>query len=119
MFEDFNPGELNKRIQIVQLVETTEQDDWGFAPDDGQDEPVVVHECWAKVSDESGTKALENASEFSVAKRRFFIRHTATAITTEMMVKYGGSYYSIVRPPTTYGDSGRFMEIWTVKKERV
>ena len=119
MFEDINPGELNKRIQIVQLVETTEQDDWGFAPDDGQDEPVVVHECWAKVSDESGTKALENASEFSVSKRRFFIRCPNVIITTEMMVEYGGSYYSIVRPPNTYGDSGRFMEIWTVKKERV
>ena len=83
MFEDFNPGELNKWIQIVQLVETAEQDDWGFAQDDGPEDPVVVHGCWAKVSDESGTKALKNASEFSVAKRRFLIRHTATEITSE------------------------------------
>lgn len=119
MFEDFNPGTLNKRIRIVRLVKASQQDAWGFAADDGQDEPETVLSCWARVSDESGTKALENASEFSVARRRFLIRYTSTEITTEMMVEYGGSFYSIVRPPNTYGDSGRFVEIWTEKKERV
>ena len=117
MYEDFNPGKLNKRIAIVGLPTTGTQDSFGF-DDDSEAEPYLIHTCWAMITDESGTKALENNTEFSVAKRRFLIRYTSKEITTDMMVRYHGDYYAIVRPPNTYGDSGRFIEIWTEKKRR-
>ena len=119
MFEDFNPGELNKRISIVRPAVDAEQDSWGFSPDDGKSGPETILSCWARVTDESGAKALENGTEFSVARRRFLIRHTSTEITTDMYVQYKGDLYAIVRPPSTFGDSGRFVEIWTERKEHV
>ena len=117
-FEDFNPGKLNKRISIVSFHTATSQDDFGFAADDKEDEPEVEMTCWAMVSDETGTKAAESGTEFATARRRFFIRYTSKPITTDMMVSYNGDYYAIVRPPCTYGDSKRYIEIWTEKKRR-
>lgn len=107
-----------------------EQDDFGFAADDDEaekakvaeadpaDEPTVVLTCWAMVTDETGTKAAESGTEFATARRRFLIRHTTKQITTDMMVSYNGSYYAIVRPPCTYGDSKRYIEIWTERKRQ-
>lgn len=115
-FENFNPGELNKKIEIVSLAQSGAKDDDGFDTDETVES--TVRACWAKVTDETGTKALESGTEFSVARRRFFIRYTPQEITTDMLIRYAGKMYSIVRPPATYGDSGRFIEIWTERKER-
>lgn len=107
---DFNPGELNKRITIVRYEAGTEKDEEGFDAE-MTSEPVVVHRCWAK--------AAGSGTEFSVARRRYFIRYTPKTITTDMFVRYKGQDYAIVRPPNTYGDSGRFIEIWTERREQV
>lgn len=115
-FQEFNPGELNKRIEIISFTQSGAKDEDGFDIDETVEE--TIRECWAKVTDETGTKALENGTEFSVARRRFFVRYTSQEITTDMLIRYAGKVYSIVRPPNTYGDSGRFIEIWTERKER-
>ena len=118
-FEDFNPGELNKRIQIVQIAcEGVQTDSFGFADDGGEEVQTVVCQAWAKITDETGLKAIENGSEFATARRRFLIRDPKKEITTDMMIKYKGDLYAIKRPPSTFGDAGRFMEIWTEKTRR-
>lgn len=116
-FDNFDPGELNKWIVIIKYEQFGEKDEEGF--DSDESERVVIRGCWAKVSDESGTTSIKSGTEFSEAKRRFLIRYTPTEITTDMLVEYSGKTYSIVRPPNTYGDSGRFIEIWTKIREMV
>lgn len=116
-FNDFNPGELNKLIHIVKYEQSAAKDDDGFDSNDSV--KTVVRTCYAKVSDESGTKALASGTEFSVSKRRFLVRFTPVEITTDMFVEYKGETYSIVRPPNAYGDSGRFIEIWTKLRKMV
>ena len=116
-FEGFDPGELNKKIEIIKYDRVESTTGRGFATST-QAVETVVRTCYAKITDESGTKALESGTEFSVAKRRFLVRYTPVEITTEMLVRYKGKTYSIVRPPNPYGDSGRFLEIWTEKAEK-
>lgn len=114
-FENFNPGRLNKKITIFKPGSTMQDED-GFEIE-GQEEEILT--CHAQVSDESGSKAIESGSEFSVAKRRFLIRWTKKALNTDMYVRYNGADYEIVRPPNTYGDGGQFIELWTQLKEMV
>ena len=114
-FENFNPGRLNKRITIFKPG-ASEPDEDGF---DVVGEEEEILSCHAQVTDESGTKAIESGSEFSVARRRFLIRHTKKALNTDMWIRYNGEDYEIVRPPNTYGDGGRFIELWTERRVRV
>lgn len=116
-FENFNPGELRKQIVIMRRTEGTKDED-GFEVD-GSGGEEAVRTCKAKVSDESGTKALENGTDFSVTKRRFLIRATPTVITTDMWIRFAGKDYAIVRPPSDFGASGKFLEIWTELREMV
>lgn len=108
-----NPGELNKRIQIIQDVH------------DGMNKngyPVktekIVRECFAKKTDISGTEIVKANSEFSQAKKRFLIRYTEIEINTDMKVRYCGRDHDIkyINP---YGDSKEYIEIWTDSAERV
>lgn len=113
-FTHFNPGRLNKAIEIVALSDR-EVDVNGF---ETEGEEKILMKCHAQVTDESGAKALAAGTEFAVAKRRFLIRNPHMEITTDMLIRYSGKDYRIARPPNTYGDSGDFTEIWTELKER-
>lgn len=109
-----NPGELDKQIQIIQMVsEGTDKDGFPLPL-----EEKVIRKCWAKVSNTSGTEIIKVNSEFSEAKKRFLIRYTETEINTDMFVRYNGKDHDIkyVNP---YGDSKEYMEIWTDLSERV
>lgn len=107
-----NPGELNRKIQIVQKKEIQDQDEDGF--------PIlkdeVVRTCWARYSNTSGSEILKAGTEFSSAKARFLVRYSPTEINTDMFVRYMGKDYNIeyINP---YGDSKEYMEIWTSLKE--
>ena len=114
-FSHFNPGRLDKIIEIVSITSSAPDED-GFETE-GSEETIL--RCHAQISDESGAKALASGSEFSVMKRRFLIRWTDIKITTDMYVRYTGEDYAIIRPPDTYGDSRQFIEIWTEQKKRV
>lgn len=139
---NIDPGELNKRIQIVQKMDGESYDDEGL--------PVrkerVIRTCWAKVTNTSGTELVRAGSEFAEAKKRFLVRYTPTPITTAMVVRYrseagdpplldlmsekvsdsdGGIITTGGRPGdhkilyvNPYGDSREYLEIWTEMERR-
>lgn len=105
-----NPGELNKKIQIIKKEE--KQNENGFP----MSEARVVRSCYARYSNTSGTEILKAGTEFSSAKARFLVRYSPTEIDTDMFVRYAGKDYNIeyINP---YGDGREYIEIWTSLKE--
>ena len=103
-----DPGDLNKKIQIVRLIETEESDDEGHPIKVNQ----VVRDCWARVTSVSGTELIKSGQELENAKKRFLVRYTPDIITTDMFVLYKGDYHGIVYV-NPYGDNKDYMEIWT------
>lgn len=105
-----NPGELNKKIQIIKKEETQNENGFLVATD------RVVRACYAKYSNTSGTEIIKAGTEFSSAKMRFLVRYSPIEIDTDMFVKYSGKDYNIeyINP---YGDSHEYLEIWTSLKE--
>lgn len=101
-----NAGELNKRISIYRKPELEED---GYLPE--SPEPVLVHTCWAKFSQTSGTELARQNADMSEVKVRFLIRWTNRPIDRKMIVRYKGLDYEIVYL-NAYGDSGEYMEIW-------
>lgn len=101
-----NAGELNKRISIYRKPEL---DGDGYFPDDPA--PVLVHTCWARFSQTSGTELAKANADMGEAKVRFLIRYTRREIDRKMFVRYGGRDYEILYV-NGYGDSGEYMEIW-------
>ena len=65
-----DPGDLNKRIQIVSLSDGETYDDEGHKVKD----EIIVRTCWAKVSNTSGTELITADAELSDEKKRFLIR---------------------------------------------
>lgn len=139
-----DPGDLNKRIQIVQKLSGEEYDDEGLPIKSER----IVRTCWAKVTNTSGSELIKAGSEFSEAKKRFLVRYTSTPITTAMVVRYRsrepvgqladdtGEYledsvgnwimtdadgiaqdYDILYV-NTYGDNREYLEIWTKLGQR-
>ncbi len=101
-----NAGELNKRISIYRSPELEED---GYLTEDPS--PLLVHTCWAKFSQTSGTELAKNNADFGEVKVRFLIRWTNREIDRKMIVRYKGLDYEIVYL-NTYGDSGEYLEIW-------
>lgn len=101
-----NAGELNKRISIYRKPELEED---GYLPE--SPEPVLVHTCWAKFSQTSGTELVRQNADMGEVKVRFLIRWTNRPIDRKMIVRYKGLDYEIVYL-NAYGDSGEYMEIW-------
>lgn len=109
-----DPGDLNKKIQIIKKSDGETYDDEGHLVEN----EVLVRDCWAKVSNTSGTEMLKAGTEFADAKKRFLIRYTATEITAAMVVRYKGLDHNIlyINP---YGDNKEYLELWTDLKEQV
>lgn len=108
-----NPGDLDKRIRICAVTDS-QQDEDGF-------ETVgverVVRKCWAQFTQRSGTEITRSGSEFSETKDRFLVRASKIPITTDMYIRYAGDLYDI-QYTNGYGDSGEYMELWTVKRKQ-
>lgn len=100
-----NPGELDKKIQIIKKEETQNENGLPILTD------KVVRTCFAKYSNVSGTEILKAGTEFSSAKMRFLVRYSPIEIDTDMFVRYAGKDYNIeyINP---YGDSKEYLEIW-------
>ena len=107
---NINPGELNKKIQIIQKKETQDEDGFSALTD------VVVRTCWARYTNTSGSEIIKAGTEFSCAKTRFLVRYSPVSINEDMFVRYNGRDYNIeyINP---YGDSREYIEIWTSLKE--
>lgn len=101
-----NAGELNKRISIYRNPELEED---GYLPETPN--PVLIHTCWAKFTQTSGTEMVKSNADFGETKVRFLIRYTRRGIDRKMYVRYKGENYEILYI-NTYGDSMEYMEIW-------
>ena len=109
-----NPGELNKKIQIVQYKEFGEDKDGFPMPP----ERIVVRDCYASVRNTSGGEVIKANSEFSEVKKRFLVRWSKAEINTDMVVAYKGKEYDI-EYINNFGDGNKYLEIYTSMKERV
>lgn len=99
-----NPGELGKRIQIVEKTETEDDDGYVTKTD------TVIRTCWAKFSRTSGTEIQKNNADFSEVKCRFMIRYV-DGISRKMIVRYAGTDYEI-RYVNDYEDKHEYIELW-------
>ena len=109
-----NIAKLDKRIQIVKQV-SGGVDAEGF---DSEETEELVWECWAQVSETSGSELIKSGAEFSQTKKRFLIRYSSVPINTDMLIRYGGEDYNIVLI-NTYGDNHEYTEIWTERRALV
>lgn len=100
-----NPGELNKRIEIVQPERVYDSE--GYY----QETDVSVHSCWAKFSRTSGTEIFQAKADFTEVEARFLIRWVRKEINRKMQVLYSGKRYEI-EYVNDYGDEQRYIEIW-------
>ena len=85
----FNPGKLNKKIEIVQFTLIKDPD--GF---ETKVETTVLN-TWAQVTNISGTEQIKQNSDFSEISTRFLIRTPKVDITKDMIIKFGGKSYEI------------------------
>ena len=109
-----NIGKLNKRIRIMRTV-SGQIDAEGFETGISEE---LVRECWAQVSETSGSELIKAGAQFSETKKRFLIRYSSVPIDTDMFIRYLGEDYDIVLV-NTYGDNHEYTEVWTQKKELV
>lgn len=100
-----NPGELNKRIQIILRTEIPNGNGYPEVQE------TVVHSCWAKFTQISGMETFRANADFGEEKARFLIRYTSKPINRKMFVRYAGSDYEI-QYINDYGDSHEYIEIW-------
>lgn len=104
-------GELNRRIQIIQVKKTKDEDGYYTTAD------TVVHNCWAKVTLLSGTEMTKANADYGELKAKFIIRWTKTPIHRKMLVRYGSKDYEIqyVNPDDA---PGRYLTIWAVWRSK-
>lgn len=104
-----NPGELNKKILIVQEQKTKDSNGYYTTV------TVPVHACMAKFVRVSGKEMMQHNADFSEVKARFLIRYTKKKISRKMVVEYDNEKYEI-QFLNNYGDQDEYIEIWTVLK---
>ena len=102
-----NPGELNKKIQII-LRTSGGQDDDGF---DTSETETVIRKCRAQVRNISGKELIAGGRELTEAKKRFLVRYTKTKITTQMIIQYAGDEYDI-QYANLWQENKDYIEIW-------
>lgn len=107
---DINIGDLNKRISIVSITTTDNENGFPIKSE------TVFYSCWAKYSQTSGTEITKSGADFSNVKCRFLIRWTPKEIIRKMYVKYKEKNYNI-EYLNEYGDSHEFIEIWCKLEE--
>ncbi len=99
-----NPGELNKRIQIIGFVPTVDDDGYQTKTE------TVVRQCWTKFTRTSGTEAVKANADFAEIKARFLVRYW-NSIDRKMIIRYAGNDYEIVYI-NDYEDRHEYIEIW-------
>lgn len=102
---NINPGELDKKIQIIRKKEEINENGFPVLTD------KVVRSCFARYTTTSGSEMIKAGTEFSKAKARFLIRYGQIPVDTDMIVRYAGRDYNI-EYVNAYGDSREYMEIW-------
>lgn len=103
---NINAGELNKKIKIITSTSGTDFD--GFPTE----EETVIRECWAKISNTSGTEVIKANAEFSEVNTRFLIRYSSKVIDEKMTIVFAENYYDILYI-NDYNFSHEYLEIIT------
>lgn len=105
-----DPGELDKRIQIIakEDSEKLSYDDDGYPI---TQTPKIIRSCWASFKRTSGTETVKANADFATMKCRFLVRYTSTEITRKMQVRYNGNDYNIIFV-NDYNDKHEYLEIW-------
>ncbi len=85
----FNPGKLNKKINIAEFTLIKDSD--GF---ETKVETTVLS-TWAQVTNTRGTELIKQNSDFSEISTRFLIRTPKADLTKDMIIKFGGKSYEI------------------------
>lgn len=106
-----NPGELNKKIQIISINEIKSKS--RFA---NESENVIIRDTWAKVTRVSVTEVMKAEREINVERCRFLVRYSPVEITHSMFVLYAGTYYQI-EYVNNYGDANEYIEIMATSGE--
>lgn len=109
-----DPGDLDKRIQIVRITTGKTYDRQGHPVRSEE----VIRRCWAKVTSTSGTELIRAGWELTDAKKRFLVRWSPVEITEAMVVRYAGHDHNIVHV-NPYSDDKNYIEIWTDIKKAV
>lgn len=84
-----NAGEYNRKIQIYQVIKTTDDD--GFPVET----ETVILEPYAKVKTTKGFTLIANNSDFEKAYTNFTIRYPVTEINRDMLIKFRNKTYTI------------------------
>lgn len=100
-----NPGELNKKIKIVDFVEKKDKD--GFVTEKTE---VIIRETWAKITKTSVSEIMKAGREINLTRRRFLVRYSPKPIIHDMFIVYAGDYYQI-EYANNYGESDEYIEI--------
>lgn len=108
-----DPGDLNKRIQIIRKTKG-KYDDKGHLVQTEE----IIRTCRAKVTNTSGAELIRAGEELSDAKKRFLVRSTRTEINAAMIVRYKGEDHDIIYV-NTYSDNLDYTEIWTGVRKAV
>lgn len=102
---NINPGELNKKITIVEIVSITDNDGYETETEN------ILRSPWAKFTRTSGTETVKANADFGEIKARFLVRYTPLEITRKMFIRYNGDKYNIAYV-NDYEDKHEYIEIW-------
>lgn len=97
-------GSLNKRIQIISQVKTTDDDGFDITTE------KVIRKCWASFNRTSGTETIKANADFNEVKCRFMIRYNKIPISSKYQVRYNNQIYEIVYA-NDYNDSHEYIEL--------
>lgn len=84
-----NPGNFNKKIEIVQYTLTKDSDGFEVKTE------TSILKTWAQVTNTSGTEILRSNSDFSDVKTRFLMRSPKVTLNKDMVIKFSGNVYNI------------------------
>lgn len=105
-------GALSKRILFLRQVSKTDADGYDTV---GKPDDEPVRECWAKVSQTSGTELIRAGAEFGEAKVRFVTRFYPELQDRRLVIRYNDADYDIVYI-NGYGDEGKYLEFWCERR---
>lgn len=105
-------GRLNKRIQLIRRVSMADAEGYRDAGRSGEE---VVRECWAQVSQTSGTELAKAGALWGEARWRFLVRAHPDLLDRRLFIRYDGADYDI-QYLNTYGDGGQYAELWCERR---
>ena len=124
-----NPGNFNKKIEIVKYEITKDAD--GFE----KRSEIPILKTWAQVTNVSGTEILRSNSNFAEVKTRFLMRTPKMAaepsarmgtpcersergvLNKDMVIKFAGNAYNITFI-NDYSYDKKYTEIMTERVEK-